>query len=87
MRNIIYSDEFETAVNALGGYRALDAALSPFMEALTTNPYGFEKFESDGFSFRWLITKEIDWVPPLVIVFRIDDDKNVELLHVEEAPD
>ncbi|HVX79822.1 MAG TPA: hypothetical protein VHB23_00485 [Devosiaceae bacterium] len=87
MRNIISSPAFDAAVELLGGYRAIDAAMAPVIEALASNPYGFPLFESDQFSFRWLITHEIAWVPPLVIVFRIDEDKNVILEHVEEAPD
>lgn len=87
MRSIISSKEFDEAVEKLGGYRAVDAAMAPIIEALMLNPYGLPLFESDKFSFRWVATHEIDWVPPLIVIFRIDDDKNVVLLHVEEAPE
>jgi hypothetical protein len=47
MREIIEADEFEAAVMALGGYRAIDRALDLIREGLYLNPYGFPKFEND----------------------------------------
>lgn len=87
-RQIITTAEFDAQVNKLGGARAIDEALSPFMEALSLNPYGFNLFETDGFSFRWLRTRETQWTPPLAIVFTIDkdDNNNVVLQSVEELP-
>jgi hypothetical protein len=87
-RNIITTPEFDAQVEKLGGARAIDEALSPLIEALSQNPYGFELFETDGFSFRWLKTRETVWTPPFYIIFTIDPDdhNNVILQHIEELP-
>jgi hypothetical protein len=86
LRSIISTAEFDREVAALGGARAIDEALSPFIEALMHDPYGFDKFEADGFSFRWLITRETAMTPALLIVFRIEpsDKYSVVLEHIEE---
>ena len=87
MRSIITSAEFDDQVAKLGGARAIDEALSPFMESLSLNPYGFHLFEADGFSFRWFTTKETHWgTPPLYVVFTIESQEpyNVVLVTIEE---
>lgn len=83
MRNIISSAAFDEEVEKLGGARAIDEALSPVLEALSKNPYGFDKFEADGFSFRWVQTRETYWTPALAIIFTIDKQYNVILEHIE----
>ena len=86
-RQIIYSKDFDLAVDALGGYRAVDLATDTIVEALERNPYAFNKFESDFLSFRYAITKPIeDLLPSLVIIFSIDKEGNVTLVHAEENP-
>jgi hypothetical protein len=82
-REIIYDKSFDRAVDALGGYRAIDRALDTVVEALSRNPYAFNKFESDIVSFRYAITSPVRDLPSLVIVFRIEPG-NVTLEHVEE---
>jgi hypothetical protein len=84
MREIIASADFDRCVDELGGYRAIDAAMEPLIEGLLRNPYGFERFENDFFSFRYARTKRMGDIPPLYFVFRIDDDKNVVLEYVGE---
>jgi hypothetical protein len=86
MRSIITTAEFDQQVEQLGGARAIDEVLGPLMEALVGDPYGFEKFETDGYSFRWLTTKETVWTPALYVIFIIDpvDHYNVVLTHIEE---
>lgn len=84
MRSIIASEEFTRAVDALGGFRAVDEALDSILEGLSRNPYGFHIFENDHISFRYARTKRTGLVPPLVVIFRIDEDKNVILEHIEE---
>lgn len=86
MRNIITTPEFDEKVEHLGGARAIDEALAPLMEALSRDPYGFNKFETDGFSFRWLTTRETIWTPALYIVFTIETSLpyNVVLVDIEE---
>lgn len=84
MRSIIASQSFEEAVKRLGGYRAVDEALEPIIEGLMRNPYGFDRFESDHFSFRYARTKQTPHVPPLYVIFLIDEDKNIVLEHIEE---
>lgn len=83
MREIIYSDEFNKAVTAMGGYRVIDLALDTIMDGLWLNPYGFQKFENDFTSFRYAITKPLAECPSLIVIFEIDQNKDVILRHVE----
>lgn len=89
MREIIEAESFKEAVNRLGGHRAIDEALEPIIEALYKNPYGFLSFENDWASFRYARTKLLPQysIPPLVVIFTIDHDRNVILQHVEEDQD
>ena len=50
------------------------------------NPYGFEKYENDHISFRYVRTKPNGWVPALVVIFSIDENKNVVLESIEKDP-
>lgn len=85
MRQIIWSEDFTASVDALGGAAVVDQALEPVLEALSRNPYGFQHIENDWVSFRVVRTKAIGFdVPALVIVFTIDEDKNVVLQLAEE---
>lgn len=83
-RTIIYSPEFEACVARMGGYRIVDMALEAVIDGLRRNPFGFEKFESDLFSFRYARTTAVGMIPPLYIVFTIDPGWTVTLVHVEE---
>lgn len=85
-RQIIYARSFEEAVETLGGYRAIDRAIDTVIDALYRNPYGFRKFENDYISFRYAITRPIDDIPALTIVFLITENGDVILEHIEEAP-
>lgn len=87
MRQVIESDEFGDAVRALGGHRAIDEALEPIIEALYLNPYGFEFFQNDWISFRYARTKQIEFVPALVVIFTIEPNGDVILQYVEEDQD
>jgi len=83
LRSIISTHEFDRQVGELGGAKAIDDALAPFIEALTKDPYGFPLFQNDFTSFRYLRTREVAMAPALVIVFTIDENKNVVLEHIE----
>ncbi len=83
-REIVGTEEFAAAVEKLGGHRAVDEALSTIMDGLYRNPFGFEHFETPPFSFRYARTKKIGFVPPLVVIFRIDDTGTVYLENIEE---
>lgn len=83
MRSIISTHEFDRQVESLGGAKALDEVLSPLMEALSRDPYGFTKFENDYTSFRYAMTRETILTPRLAIVFTIDENKNVVLENIE----
>jgi hypothetical protein len=84
-RQIIFSHDFDAAVERLGGYRSIDVALDTIMDGLEKNPYGFERFENDYVSFRYAMTKPIDDMPSLVVYFIINDEKDVILEDIEEA--
>ena len=78
MRDVIEAPEFANGVERLGGHRLIDEALSPIIDALSNNPYGFVKFENDWTSFRYARTQPIAGrLPALVIVFTIDKNKDV----------
>lgn len=83
MRQIIFSREFDLAVEKLGGYRAIDPALDVVIEGLRLNPYGFDHFENDWVSFRYAITEGFGVIPALVVYFNITAAKDVELTYVE----
>ena len=85
MRNIVWSAEFAQQVENAGGAETIDDALAPIVDALTRNPYGFEKFENDFTSFRYAKTEPIvGQVGALTVIFTIDEDKNVVLQWFEE---
>jgi hypothetical protein len=83
-REVIYQTAFTEEVEALGGYRHLDRAIDPVVEALYRNPYAFHRFENDFVSFRYAITKPIEELPSYVIVFAITEKGDVTLEHIEE---
>ncbi|WP_120716674.1 hypothetical protein [Tsuneonella amylolytica] len=85
MRNIIWADEFTGQVKRAGGARIVDEALSPIIDGLMRNPYGFPKVENDWTSFRYAKTDAIlGKLGALTVVFTIDDDKNVVLEWLDE---
>jgi hypothetical protein len=72
------------AAEKIGGFQRIDDSLTPIFDALSLNPYGFDRLESDWFSFRLIKTKPFRDVPPLVWVFYIEPAGDVVLDHVEE---
>src|SRR4051794_664187 len=67
------------------GHRAIDLAMEPIIDGLMRNPFGFKYFENNWVKFRYARTKPIGGiVPGLVVVFSIDENKNVILNWVEE---
>ena len=85
MRQIIWSDEFTAQVEKAGGARLVDEALSPILDGLWRNPYGFRKFENDFVSFRYAKTEALAGkLGALTVVFTIDKEKNVVLQWYEE---
>jgi hypothetical protein len=83
MRQIIYSKEFDLAVEKIGGYGLVDIAIETILDGLVHNPYGFMKFENDVISFRWAVIRGVPNCPPLYVTFNILGTKDVELTHVE----
>ena len=82
-REIIFSEDFDYAVQEVGGYWVVDRALEAVLDGLRLNPYGFPKFENDNYSFRYVITSRIGEIPALIFTFTIDANRNVVLQHVE----
>lgn len=82
-RTIAYSEEFDAGVEQLGGYRAINRALETVIDGLSRNPFAFEKFETDEFSFRYARTRRIGTIPELYVIFTIDADRTVTLQRVE----
>ena len=71
-RKIILSAACDASATRFGGYEAIDRALDSILDALSRNPYGFRTIESDWFSFRYAVTKQIGSIPSLVWLFRIE---------------
>ena len=88
MRQIIFAQSFDEAVEKIGGYRVVDEVLETVIDGLRLNPYGFPKYENDWVSFRYVVTNAIGAAPPLLFVFQVLRNRDVELTHVEifEAP-
>lgn len=85
MRQIIWSEDFSARVEKAGGVRLVDEALSPIIDGLLRNPYGFNKFENDFVSFRYAKTEAIHGkLGALTVIFTIDQEKNVVLQWFEE---
>lgn len=82
-RTIVYSEDFDACVAELGGYRAIDRVLEPVIDGLSRNPFGFDKFESDDFSFRYARTRGVGDIPELFVIFTIEADRTITLLRVE----
>lgn len=84
-RVISFSKECDQAAERLGGYKRLDKALDAIWDGLNRNPYEFLLIEGDYFSSaRVMLTEGTDDCPPLVWIFAIRADRNVEILYVEE---
>ncbi len=84
MRQIIEGEYFASCVAQLGGYRAIDLAIESIIEALANDPYAFPLVENDWCSVRYAQTKAIEgYIPPLIVAFVIDDQKNVILQWAE----
>jgi hypothetical protein len=85
MRSIIWSDDFSEQVEKAGGARLIDEALSPIVDGLMRNPYGFARFENDFVSFRYAKTEAIfGKLGALTIIFTIDKERNVVLQWYDE---
>ena len=85
MRQIIWSAEFAAQVEKAGGARLVDEALSPIIDGLMRNPYGFHKYENDFTSFRYAKTEALHGkLGALTIIFTIDEEKNVVLQWYDE---
>lgn len=82
-KRVVFTDECNQAAERLGGYARIDCSLDAFWDGLYRNPYGFPKYESDWFSVRYIITKPIYDVPPLIWYISVSADE-VLLLYVEE---
>lgn len=83
-RRIMFSTQCDDAAIILGGYIAIDEALSSgIYDALTRNPYAFPKVESDWFSARYISTKPFGNTKALVWLFTIDAVGDVVIEYVE----
>ncbi len=84
-RKIIFADECHLSAAKLGGYEAIDDALtSGIYDALDRYPWGFPSVESDWYSARYIVTKPFRQTCALLWVFVIDSSGDVIIKHVEE---
>ena len=59
--------------------------MEPILDGLYRNPWGFEAIENDWIRVRYAITIPTDTLPALLIIFSIESDNDVTLLHAEES--
>jgi hypothetical protein len=83
-RKIRFSAECDAAAEKLGGYAKIDPALDAVYDGLARNPYGYERWESDWGSVRYVITNSFEDIPELVWWFVIEPDGGVIIENVEE---
>jgi hypothetical protein len=83
-RSSVGVEDAERARNALKG--SVGTAIGVLVEPLSTKPHEFRAIQIGQHRARYAVTREIDGIPPLVVVFTIDDEAGmVRLRHVEEA--
>jgi hypothetical protein len=85
MRGIRSDSDFDAAVERLGGYRLVDRAMEPIIDSLYRKPWEFNLIENDWVRIRYAITKPTENLPALIVLFQIEDNNDVTLLHVEES--
>lgn len=85
MRSIVFDPEFAAAVERLGGYRLVDEALEPILDGLYRNPWGFSFVENDWVRVRYGRTIATETLPSIIVIFRIESNNDVTLLHAEES--
>jgi hypothetical protein len=87
MREIIYEASFIEAMHAVGGAYIADLAMESVIPGLTSDPEGYRLHKNSITSFRYAVTREVDWpnrkIPPLIIIFVIGEFGNVHLQHIE----
>jgi hypothetical protein len=83
MRQLRFEKSFDEAVEALGGYQAIDEALESVIDGLLRNPQGFDCVNNEWVCVRYAITKRVavaaHVIPPLVVVFSILENGDVSL--------
>jgi hypothetical protein len=82
-RRIIYLPEFDEQARVLGGIRLIDQVLRPVIDALERNPRAFRVVETPWFRVRYATTRQVGNVPPLVVIFSIDEDDDVLMEWIE----
>jgi hypothetical protein len=80
-RRIIYLPEFDEQADALGGIRIIDQA--PVIDVLERNPRAFRVIETSWFRVRYATTRQFGNVPPLLVIFSIDEDDDVLMEWIE----
>lgn len=84
-RTIISDHCFDREVERLGGFEKVDPILAPIIDGLYSNPYGYPTIQADWFALcRYVVTKPVDDIPPLVVQFTIEDDGTVILRGIFE---
>ena len=84
-RNVVFAPSFDKAILQFGGYMFLAPILSPVIDALRSDPYGFELVEDDWIPLcRWARTKAVGRLPEFLILFTIENTGDVVLRDVFE---
>lgn len=61
MREIIYEATFVDVMQALGGAYIVDLAMDSVVPGLTSNPTGYALHRNKFTSFRYAVTKSVNW--------------------------
>jgi hypothetical protein len=82
-RRICSSHEFDRQVETLGGYEKLDPILSPIIDGLYIDPYGYRLIQNDWIPLcRYAHTIPQDSLPAFIVLFVIEEDGGIELREI-----
>jgi hypothetical protein len=82
-RRIVYLPEFDEQAKVLGGIKIIDQALRPVIDVLERNPRAFGVIQTSWFRVRYAITRQFGNIPPLLVIFSIDEDDDVLMEWIE----
>ena len=84
-RRVIFSREFEECTKGLGDPKSVDEAVAPVVDALYRDPFAFRVIATDWVRCRYAITRATMHLPPLIVIFTIEENGDVIIGDVEEA--
>jgi hypothetical protein len=84
-RRVIFSHEFDECAKRLGDPRLVDDAVAPIVDALYSDPSAFQVIATDWVRCRYAVTRATAHLPPLIVIFTIEENGDVIIGDIEEA--